>query len=133
MAKNKSIIIDFDGTIVDHTFPKIGKPKPQAFDVMRDLQKEGYDLILWTCRENEPNNINKQYLKEAVEFCKKHGIEFKAVNETIEENEFRPKNVNKRKPYATYYIDDRNLGGFPGWGVVREVILEGKNLKWEVE
>lgn len=124
------LLLDFDGTIVEFAFPKIGKPMPEAFEVMKELQEAGWKLILWTCRENNGNRISEQYLTEAVDFCRENGIEFDAVNEALPEEDFRPEGCLMRKPHATYVIDDRNLGGFPGWSVVREVILKKKQLIW---
>ena len=46
-----TIAVDFDGTIVEHRYPNIGKERPFAFDVLKKLQKEGHKLILWTARE----------------------------------------------------------------------------------
>lgn len=123
------ICVDFDGTIVEHRFPKIGPPLPGAFEVLKELKAAGYRLILWTCREDENG---KNYLTEALDFCRKHGVEFDAANETIKEEEFRADGVDLRKPYCRYFIDDRNLGGFPGWDVVRKVILEGQHLEWNL-
>jgi predicted mannosyl-3-phosphoglycerate phosphatase (HAD superfamily) len=120
---NKVVLVDFDGTIVEHRYPKIGTPLPNAFEVLKDLKMAGYKIILWTCRENYGHLIDCQYLTEAVKFCSENGVEFDAVNETLEEHEFRPENCVKRKPYAHYQIDDRNLGGFPGWDWVRELLL----------
>lgn len=125
--------VDFDGTIVQHAWPKIGKPFPGAFKTLKDLKKAGYRLILWTCREDFGHLIDRQHLTEAVEFCRKHGVEFDAVNETIPDCEFRPEKVSKRKPHCQYFIDDSNLGGFPGWDVVRKILLEGKSASWNVE
>ena len=34
---------------------------------------------------------------------------------------------NSRKVYAHCYIDDRNLGGFPGWDTVYRLITEAEN------
>ena len=31
------IAVDFDGTIVEHAYPKIGKPIPFAIDVLKRL------------------------------------------------------------------------------------------------
>lgn len=115
------ISIDFDGTIVEKAFPKIGKPLPLAFEVMKELQEAGHKLILNTCRENEGYKIDKQYLSDAVRFCKKKGIEFRSINENHIDDEFRPK--KGRKVNADVYIDDKNLGGFPGWKKVRESLL----------
>lgn len=120
--KSLIIAIDFDGTIVEHKFPKIGKPMPGAIETIKEFKEAGHKLILWTCREDEGHNINRQYLREAVEFCEKQGIKFDAVNETIEEEEFRTTGL-KRKPYAHYYIDDAIVGGFPGWDKIKDEIL----------
>jgi trehalose-6-phosphatase len=124
---NKVICVDFDGTIVHHRFPYIGEPMPEAFEVLKELKAAGFRLILWTCREDENG---KNYLTDAIEFCRENGVEFDAHNETIKEAEFRDDGVELRKPYCHYFIDDRNIGGFPGWDVVRKVILEGQQLQW---
>ena len=34
------IAVDFDGTIVEHRYPEIGREKPFAFDTLKMLQKE---------------------------------------------------------------------------------------------
>ena len=47
------IAVDFDGTIVENKYPKIGKPLPFAFETLKAFQKKGCVLILWTCREGE--------------------------------------------------------------------------------
>jgi predicted mannosyl-3-phosphoglycerate phosphatase (HAD superfamily) len=118
------ILVDFDGTIVEHRFPAIGEPLPNAFEVLIELKNSGYKLVLWTCREDYGHLISKQYLTAAVKFCAENGVEFDAVNETMEEHEFRPEDCLKRKPHAHFHIDDRNLGGFSGWLWVKELLLK---------
>lgn len=120
---SRCAVIDFDGTIVKHEFPKIGPTLPGAFEVMKELKEAGWKLILWTCRENDGYKINRQFLKEAVKFCSENGIEFDSVNEPCMDCEFRPEDGLKRKVYGDVYIDDRNLGGFPGWEAVRKELL----------
>lgn len=120
---NRIACVDFDGTIVEHAFPKIGAELPLAFEVLQEMRAAGWKLILWTCREDEKNSVNKQYLTEAVKFCEEHGVVFDAVNETIKSEEFRSERFFQRKPYCHCFIDDRNLGGFPGWQSVREQLL----------
>jgi hypothetical protein len=100
------IAVDFDGTIVEHMYPRIGKPMPFAFETLKELQSLGHDLILWTYRAGKE-------LEEAIEFCKKNGLEFYAINESYPYEEFD--DTVSRKIYADIYIDDRNIGGFPGW------------------
>ena len=67
------IAIDFDGTLVEHRYPAIGKEMFFAFDTLKALKNDGHQLILWTYRHGKT-------LDEAVEFCKKSGVEFYAVN-----------------------------------------------------
>ncbi|MCL2073920.1 MAG: hydrolase [Marinilabiliaceae bacterium] len=119
-----TIAIDFDGTIVEHRFPAIGKEMFFAFDTMKALQKEGHNLILWTYRHSK-------FLDDAVDYCKKNGVEFYAVNANHPEEEFD--NTFSRKILADIYIDDRNFGGFPGWGVIYQSItgISEGNDYWE--
>lgn len=112
--KSKIIAVDFDGTIVDDRYPEVGKAKMFAFETLRQFQQEGYRLILWTYRSGQP-------LADAVEFCKKNGIEFYGINNSFEGEDFDP-TKQSRKINADIFIDDRNLGGFPGWGEVYQII-----------
>ncbi len=107
------IAVDFDGTIVDHEYPKIGKEKLFAFQTLKELEKMGARLILWTFR------CGKE-LDEAVEYCRINGIEFYAVNRNYPEEKF-DENVS-RKIDADIFIDDKNLGGFPGWSGVWQIL-----------
>jgi hydroxymethylpyrimidine pyrophosphatase-like HAD family hydrolase len=107
------IAVDFDGTIVEHDYPAIGKEKLFAFQVLKELQKRGFLLILWTYRAGKE-------LDEAVEFCKNNGIEFYAVNKNYPE-EVIDENIS-RKINADIYIDDKNLGGFHEWSEVWQII-----------
>lgn len=60
------------------------------------------------------------FLTEAVDFLKGHGIDLRSVNYTHPDDEFR--SPSGRKVYADVYIDDRNLGGFPGWFAVLRLL-----------
>jgi len=112
--KKLVISIDFDGSVVEHVYPEIGNPMPQAFEVLKELQGAGHRLVLWTCREGKD-------LQDAIEFCKLNGIEFVSHNVNAREDAYiwPP----SRKILADVYIDDKNLGGFPGWEKVREILL----------
>lgn len=106
------IAVDFDGTIVRHAYPKIGKEIPFALETLRMLQKK-HQLILWTVREGA-------LLDEAVAYCRSNGIEFYAVNANYRDEE--PPESGCRKVNADVFIDDRNFGGLPDWGVIYQVI-----------
>jgi hypothetical protein len=107
------IAVDFDGTIVEHAYPSIGKEKLFAFQTLKELQKRGIQLILWTYRSGKE-------LDEAVDFCRKNGVEFYAVNKSYPEEIMD--DHTSRKISADIYIDDRNLGGFPGWSEVWQML-----------
>jgi len=101
-----TIAVDFDGTIVEHKYPEIGKELPFAFETLRALQKKGHKLILWTYRAEKE-------LEEAISFCREKGLEFYAVNKNYPEEKMNGK--VSRKILADIYIDDRNFGGIPNW------------------
>ncbi len=119
------LAIDFDGTCVEHAFPAVGKEMPYAVIVLKELVEAGHKLILWTCRENHPTDDKRKFLDHAVAWFEEHGIKLHSVNCTAVEDEFRDilPGTTIRKAYAQIYIDDRNLGGFPGWLFVRQAIL----------
>lgn len=120
LTKSKIIAVDFDGTIVEDAYPKIGKPKLFAFESLKQLQQDGHRLILWTYRYGER-------LMEAIEFCEKNGITFDSINNNFHGEEFDV-NTQSRKIHADIFIDDRNVGGFLGWGEIYTSINEGKNF-----
>jgi hydroxymethylpyrimidine pyrophosphatase-like HAD family hydrolase len=110
----KTIAVDFDGTIVEDEYPKIGKPQLFAFETMKKLQEAGHRLILWTYRHGRA-------LDEAVAFCEKNGITFYAVNKSFPEEQFEEK--YSRKINADIFIDDRNVGGLVSWGEVYQKLM----------
>lgn len=116
-----TIAVDFDGTIVTHEYPRIGKPIPFAIQTLKQLQDiDHHQIILWTVREGE-------LLQEAVDYCKSKGLEFYAVNSNYPEEDAA--NRPNRKLTADVFIDDRNLGGLPDWGVIYQMIHSGNALK----
>jgi hydroxymethylpyrimidine pyrophosphatase-like HAD family hydrolase len=121
---NIKIAVDFDGTIVDHEYPEIGKEKLFAFRTLKEIEKKGANLILWTIRTGRE-------LDEAVEFCRKNGLEFYAVNKNYPEEIF-DENVS-RKINADIYIDDKNIGGFPGWGEIWGILFPYELRQKEAE
>ncbi len=49
----KIIAIDFDGTVVEHKYPEVGRDVPDAVRVLRMLRENDVQLILWTMRSGE--------------------------------------------------------------------------------
>ena len=114
------IAVDFDGTIVEHRYPRIGEEIPFAIDTLKLLQQEKHRLILWSVREGT-------LLEEAVESCKARGLEFYAVNKDYPEEQKSHQGFS-RKLKADLFIDDRNLGGLPDWGLIYEMIKKKKTF-----
>lgn len=112
------IAVDFDGTIVEHRYPEIGPEIPFATETLKMLIRDQHNLILWTVREG-------QLLEEAIEWCRKRGIEFYAINKDYPEEEKENNNHFSRKLKVDVWIDDRNIGGLPDWGTIYRMISEG--------
>jgi hypothetical protein len=121
------IAVDFDGTIVEHQYPEIGKEIMFALQTLRALQEQGHQLILWTYRSGKE-------LVDAVEYCRRNGVEFYAVNSSYPEEEF-DEDYDSRKIDADIFIDDRNIGGLPPWGEIYQMInpQENPTLKDEIK
>jgi hypothetical protein len=108
------IAVDFDGTIVEHRYPDIGEDMLFAFETLKQLQKQGHQLILWTFRAGKE-------LDDAVEYCRKKGVQFYAVNASYPEEVYKEGEIS-RKVDADIFIDDRNIGGFPGWSEIWQML-----------
>ncbi|MBR0116784.1 MAG: hypothetical protein IKH02_00520 [Prevotella sp.] len=116
------IAVDFDGTIVEHRYPEIGREIPFAIDTLKMLIADRHKVILWTVREGK-------LLDDAVEWCRERGVEFYAVNKDYPEEKKEYNNHFSRKIKAEVWIDDRNLGGLPDWGEMYTMIKEHKSFE----
>lgn len=115
------IAVDFDGTIVEHRYPEIGKEIPFATTTLKMLMKEQHRLILWTVRKGKT-------LDEAVAWCKERGVEFYAINKNYPEEKVE-EGGEYSKINADLFIDDLNLGGLPDWGQIYSMIKDNKTWK----
>lgn len=95
----KIIAVDFDGTLCENCFPDIGDPNEELIEYIKERQKNGDKVILWTCRKGST-------LADALYWCAEQGLIFDAVNTNLYEmvNVFRG---DTRKVFADEYIDDR--------------------------
>src|SRR5574344_1073615 len=115
------IAVDFDGTIVEHRYPEIGREIPFASETLRMLIADHHKLILWSVRQGK-------LLDEAVKWCSDRGIEFYAINKDFPEENEEYNNHYSRKIKADVFIDDRNLGGLPDWGAIYQMIKQKKTF-----
>ena len=90
------IAVDFDGTITDkNIFPKIGAFKEHALEAIKNFQKHGHKVVLWTCREGT-------YLEDA-----KLALYHKDI--FLDGYNYSPYQLQSRKIVADVYIDDKNV------------------------
>jgi hypothetical protein len=107
MNKKLVIAVDFDGTLCEYAFPKIGNQSPEQVELMTlliNLRQRGHKLILWT---NRGDNEQYKSLTEAVKWCGEKGLEFDAINENLPDQ----KKLSGYSPkiMADYYIDDKAI------------------------
>lgn len=113
------IAVDYDGTMVDHMFPEIGKDVPGAVRWVKEFQKLGAKIILWTVRSDmnlyTPDlssdtksfmEFDKPFVTQAVQYMEDKGIALHGVNENPDQYTFSTSN----KAYANIYIDDAAFG-----------------------
>jgi hypothetical protein len=93
------ICVDFDGTMVDHRYPEIGKNVPYAVEYLKGLIANGHSIILWTMRSGEE-------LEQAADWMRDRGIVLYGVNE----NPTQHKWTQSPKAYGQLYIDDAACG-----------------------
>jgi len=105
MLNFKIYAVDFDGTLCENKFPEIGTMNLELIEYLKDEQKKGAKIILWTNRENEG------LLKDAVMACNDEDLYFDAVNENIPETIAEYGN-DPRKISATIFIDDKSSTKF---------------------
>ena len=89
--KARTIAVDFDGTLCKNRYPAIGDPNMRLIQSLIQNRKDGDKVVLFTSREGH-------LLSAAVEFCRRHGLEFDAV--------FGGKVI------ANIYIDDKAVKPF---------------------
>ena len=121
-----TIAVDFDGTIVEHKYPKIGEEIPFAVETLKMLQKNRHKLILWSVREGE-------LLDEAVRWCHERGLDFYAVNCDYPEERVDNNPHFSRKLKVDMFIDDRNLGGLPDWGAIYDMVMHHKTWRQVID
>lgn len=146
--KKLTILVDFDGTVITHEFPAIGKDIGAA-PVLRELVSAGHQLILWTmrCDHTEPPVTDDpdihphggDYLSDAVKWFEDRSIPLYGINT----NPTQASWSSSPKAYGTLCIDDINLGArlskiahlrpFIDWPPTYDDLCHAGILKWKKE
>lgn len=103
MVEGFCIVLDFDGTVVKHAYPKVGEDIG-AVPILKRLINNGCRLVLSTMRSH--NSAGKDTLQPALDWFEKHGIPLYGVNENPTQKEW----TDSPKAYGDLYIDDGALG-----------------------
>jgi hypothetical protein len=93
------IAVDFDGTVVDHCYPYVGKDVPLAVETLLKLQEAGCRIILWTMRSGV-------FLQDAIDWFVDKGISLYGIQKNPTQQEW----TDSPKAYAHIYIDDAAYG-----------------------
>ncbi len=109
------IAVDFDNTIAQTDFPVIKGEVPFVRESLEELHKQGHYIIVWTCRLDRD-------LLDAINWMTEHRIPFDRVNDECPKQTEIYGRRKHGKVYADIYIDDHNLGGFPGWKNVLKLL-----------
>ncbi len=113
---NKVLLLDFDGTICDFAYPEMGEPKKGVKEALQKLRNMGFFIHILSCRTNveiQKYPIDRTMQVRAMkEYLDKHEIPYDEV-------------LNKDKPLAIWYIDDRAIGFRDDWSKVVEEIENG--------
>jgi hypothetical protein len=91
--------IDFDGTVVTHEYPRVGKDIG-AVPVLKRLVENGHQLILFTMRGDN------SHLKEAVDWFKINDIPLYGINTNPTQISW----TDSPKSHADLILDDTALG-----------------------
>ena len=98
------LCVDFDGTIIDHVYPKIGRPVPHAIKWLKRFNAQGANIILFTMRSD--GKRDGKVLSEAVIYLKDNGITLFGINENKSQKSW----TKSPKAYGDFYIDDSAVG-----------------------
>jgi len=120
---NPVLAIDFDGTIVGHNYPSIGRIKPNAKLVINKLRSLGFIIIIWSVRDTEDVYAAQDFLR-ASEIKYDHFNENSTWfwNRLKEDMRFGKAYYEPRKIYADMYIDDRGMGFVDDWLSIYEIV-----------
>lgn len=109
----KVVVVDFDGTITRFAYPDMGEPQPRAKESLQKLKDMGWTIHILSCRTSVEVNkypIDRQEQVRMMErYLDEHEIPYDEV-------------LNKDKPVAAWYIDDRAIAFRDDWDKVVEEI-----------
>jgi hypothetical protein len=122
------IVIDFDGTVVTHDYPRVGV-SIGAVPVLKKLIENKHQLILFTMRGGDK-------LKDAVNWFEENEIPLFGIQTNPSQHEW----TDSPKAYGQLIIDDAALGcplmmsslsnrPYVNWEIVEQYLVNNKIIK----
>lgn len=115
------VYLDFDGTVVEHTFPSVGQPNPGALDVVRKLIGAGHEIILNTMRVH----FGQKPMLDSIYYLSANGIE----DFIPSKNKHHPLrwDVKEAVKSGELYIDD----AAPNMPLIPAIHSKGDMVDWK--
>lgn len=110
------IYLDFDGTVVEHEYPKIGRCNYGCFEVIKKLQDAGHEIVLNTYR-SECNNgtieaaldlINERHWMCLKSKNAEFDFEIQRIYPTFSKIQPQPFNIDEYIGNGVIFIDDQS-------------------------
>ncbi len=106
---SKVIVVDFDQTINSSRYGQLGKPTKGVKEAFQKFKDMGFEIHILSCRTSPDvhrHPIDRQEeVREMIGYLDLYEIPYDVV-------------LNKDKPVAHWYIDDRAIGFRGDWEVV---------------
>ncbi len=127
------IYLDFDGTVVEHHYPKMGRANFGCMEVIKKLQDAGHEIILNTYRADCADGT----LQQAIEYFK---YAYRVTKEHDDRFELLPFEHTKAKIHAPEFDMDRAIiedvlfidDQAQGTPLKPAVMTNGKMVDWDV-
>jgi len=115
---DKTLVVDFDGTLAGDTYPEIGAPLPHVKESLSALKEAGFEIVIFTCRlaknDGRPDKDISEQKKQIESWLKDHEIPYDRIDDG-----------QNGKPHALFYIDNKNIEyrGGNDWERICSLIL----------
>jgi hypothetical protein len=96
------ILLDFDGTVVEHQYPAVGAYNEGCYEVVSALQNAGHEIILNTYRIE----LSTEAFDEAMQFLNNSGKIKKIEKYTAKKLHPEPWDLEKALQDGVLYLDD---------------------------
>jgi len=98
------ISVDFDGTVVDDSFPEVGTDLPLAVESLHEIVDKGHNIILFTMRGTTAKSLSgNSVLEDAVNWYRERRLPLFGINRNPQQFAW----TNSPKPHSDIFIDDR--------------------------